>query len=87
MDSFKEFKNYKIDVPYLSKTKISLLAENIYNHYKSNNGKLEIIKILNDFNISLVRTSEILNLDTIAEINFNQKDNSVWRESLFRNAI
>lgn len=80
---FKQFKNQKIDVPYLSKAKISLIAENLYNQYKSVSGKLEIIQILNDFNISLVRNEAIIDLDTIAEINFSQKKITLFGQNLF----
>ncbi len=39
------FKNQKINVPYLSKSKISLIAEDIYNQYKCNNGKLDVFML------------------------------------------
>ena len=83
---FKEFKEKKIDVPYLSKTKISLIAEDIYNQYKSDNGQLDVLKILNKFNISVFTTEEMIDQDTIAEINFSQKKITLFGESKFSEA-
>lgn len=80
---FKKFKIQKVNVPYLSKQKISLIAEDIYNKYKSENGMLEINRILNDLNISLRITCEIIDVDTIAEINFSQKTITLFGKDLF----
>ncbi|MEG2299733.1 MAG: ImmA/IrrE family metallo-endopeptidase [Acinetobacter sp.] len=82
----KQARNHKIDVPYLSKQKISLIAEDIYNQYKSNTGKLEIIRILKDFNITLVTTEQIIDLDTIAEINFSQRKITLFGKNYFTEA-
>ncbi|AXY59272.1 MULTISPECIES: ImmA/IrrE family metallo-endopeptidase [Acinetobacter] len=79
----KNFNNQKINVPYLSKSKISLIAEDIYNQYKFNNGKLDIFKILNSFNISVFSTEEILDQATIAEINFSQKKITLFGKNYF----
>lgn len=80
---FKKFKRQTINVPYLSKVQISLIAEDIYNRYKSDNGRLEVLQILNDFNISVFSTEKIIDQDTIAEINFNQKKITLFGKNFF----
>ncbi|WP_448761123.1 ImmA/IrrE family metallo-endopeptidase [Acinetobacter tandoii] len=80
---FKQYKNQKIDVPYLTKNKISLIAEDIYNRYKSETGKLNILKILQDFNINLDVTERIIDINTLAEINFNQRKITLFGKNHF----
>ena len=79
----KQFKNQKIDVPYLSKNKISLIAEDIYNRFKSETGKLDVLKILQNFNISLDVTERIIDIDTLAEINFSQRKITLFGKNHF----
>ncbi|MFN3074465.1 ImmA/IrrE family metallo-endopeptidase [Acinetobacter sp. TY2] len=83
---FKDFKQQKINVPYLSKTKISLIAEDIYNQYKANNGQLDVIKVLNNFNISVFTTEKLIDQNTIAEINFSQKKITLFGKNKFSQA-
>lgn len=79
----EQYKNQKIDVPYLSKNKISLMAEDIYNRYKSETGKLDVLKILQDFKITLDATEKIIDSDTLAEINFSQRKITLFGKNYF----
>lgn len=78
-----KFKEHKINVPYLSKYKISKIAEEVYCKYKTEHGELLILEILNDLKINLIIKENLIDLDTIGEINFKIKQITLFGKNTF----